>query len=155
MAAMNQFFALPAVCDAIAEIEENKAGLIVLQGERVVFTAATPGIRAALQLHDEHPELLRGAVIADRIIGRAAAMIFADGGAAAIYGSVMSKTARQELTQKGVQIRARTLVDAIINRRGDGICPMEQAITGITETELGLSHLRETVKLLMAAHVEE
>lgn len=146
---MDQVFERPAVRAAIELIEENQHGLIVLQGEHIVFTSATPGIRAALQLHDEHPELLKGAVIADRIIGRAAAMIFADGGATAIYGSVMSKTAQQELTQKDVITQAGTLVDAIINRRGDGICPMEQAIMGITEPEAGLSRLRQTVRKLM------
>lgn len=146
---MDQVFERPAVRAAIAMIEENQHELIVLQGEHIVFTSATPGIRAALQLHDEYPERLKGAVIADRIIGRAAAMIFADGGATAIFGSVMSKAAQQELMQKGVKTQAGMLVDAIINRRGDGICPMERAILGVAEPEAGLSRLRQTVRELM------
>ena len=146
---MKQYFDAPAVCAAIAQIEENRLGLAVLQGDEVVYTAMTPGIRSALELHDRQPELLRGAVVVDRIIGRAAAMIFADGGAAAIYGSVMNRAAQQALLAQGIAVRAGTTVDAIVNRRGDGICPMEQAILGITDPEAGLSRLRATVKRLM------
>ena len=146
---MMEYFDSPAVRAAIAQIEENRLGLAVLQGDEVVYTAMTSGICSALELHDRHPELLRGAVVVDRIIGQAAAMIFADGGAAAIYGSVMNQTAQQALLAQGIAVRAGTTVNAIINRKGDGICPMEQAILGITRPEEGLPLLRATVKRLM------
>ncbi len=148
---MRSNFDTPAAQAAIQQIEENQVGLIVLQKERIVFSAATPGIRAALLLHDQHPELLQNAVVIDRVIGRAAAMIFSHGGASAIYGSVMSQAAQVELLQKGVETRANHLVDAIINRRGDGLCPMEKAILGIIEPEQALSRLRQTVERLRQA----
>lgn len=144
-------FTSPAVAQAIALIEENALALAVLRDERTVYSSSAPGIRAALELHDKSPELLCGAVIVDRIIGRAAAMIFADGGAAAVYGSVMDRMAMEELHAKGVQARAGTLVDAIINRRGDGPCPMEQTLAGITDPAVGIPALRRTVQRLMEA----
>ncbi len=152
---MNQIFTEPAIQAAMEMIENREAGLIVLQEEQQVFTAQTPGIRAALWLHDECPAILRGAVIVDRIIGRAAAMIFADGGVRAVYGSVMSKTAQQELEAKGIATQAGSLVEAVINRQGTGICPMEQAVLGIETPELALPRLRDTVALLMAAYGEK
>ena len=134
---------------AIAAVDQAEAGLIVLQGEKLVFSAATPGIRAALSLHDEQPQLLRGALIADRIIGTAAAMIFSHGGAAAIYGSVMSREAKARLDALGIPNRAGQLAEQIINRTGDGICPMEQAIAGCNDPDMGLPILRATVEKLM------
>ncbi len=151
---MNSYFDSPSVRTAIAEVEANKVGLIALQGEDVVYTSATPGIRGALELHDCYPALLRGAVIVDRIIGRAAAMIFADGGALAIYGSVMNRKAQQELSEKGVPTCAGTLVEQIINRTGDGICPMEQTILGITDPKEGLPRLRAKVQSLLEKQKE-
>lgn len=139
---MIDFFDSQAVSDAIDLIREGKAGLAVLQEGRIVYQAQNPGIRDALWLHDEQPELLRGAIIADRIIGRAAAMLFADGGALAVYGDVMDRDADLELRSKGVQTRANTLTERIINRAGSDICPMEKAILGVTDPDEAIARLR-------------
>lgn len=135
---------------AIARIRAGAAGLIVLQNDVAVFESTSSGIRAALQLHDTQPELLQGAVVVDRIIGRAAAMVFADGGAAAIYGDVMSFGARDDLEDAGIVWNAGELVQRIINRQGTGMCPMEQTVLNIADPQEGLPALRQTVQRLMA-----
>lgn len=140
----------PGCAAAIARIRAGEAGLIVLQKDAVVFESTSSGIRAALQLHDSQPELLRGAVVVDRIIGRAAAMVFADGGAAAIYGDVMSFGARDDLEAADIEWQAGKLVQIIINRQGTGMCPMEQTVLEITDPQEGLPALRQTVQRLMA-----
>lgn len=129
-------------------IEAERLTLAVLQGDRIVFQSEHDGIRDALMLHDEHPELLRGAVIVDRIIGRAAATLFADGGAAAVYGRVMTRDAMHVLEEKGAQARANTLTDRIINRAGTDICPMEKAILGVTDPMEAIVRLRDAVSRL-------
>ena len=129
-------------------IEAERLTLAVLRGDRIVFQSEHDGIRDALMLHDEHPELLRGAVIVDRIIGRAAATLFADGGAAAVYGRVMTRDAMHVLEEKGTQARANTLTDRIINRAGTDICPMEKAILGVTDPMEAIVRLRDAVSRL-------
>lgn len=129
-------------------IEAERLTLAVLRGDRIVFQSEHDGIRDALMLHDEHPELLRGAVIVDRIIGRAAATLFADGGAAAVYGRVMTRDAMHVLEEKGAQARANTLTDRIINRAGTDICPMEKAILGVTDPMEAIVRLRDAVSRL-------
>lgn len=129
-------------------IEAERLTLAVLRGDRIVFQSEHDGIRDALMLHDEHPELLRGAVIVDRIIGRAAATLFADGGAAAVYGRVMTRDAMHVLEEKGTQARANTLTDRIINRAGTDICPMEKAILGVTDPMEAIERLRDAVSRL-------
>ena len=129
-------------------IGAGRLTLAVLRGDRIVFQSEHDGIRDALMLHDEHPELLRGAVIVDRIIGRAAATLFADGGAAAVYGRVMTRDAMHVLEEKGTQARANTLTDRIINRAGTDICPMEKAILGVTDPMEAIVRLRDAVSRL-------
>ena len=129
-------------------IGAGRLTLAVLREDRIVFQSEHDGIRDALMLHDEHPELLRGAVIVDRIIGRAAATLFADGGAAAVYGRVMTRDAMHVLEEKGTQARANTLTDRIINRAGTDICPMEKAILGVTDPMEAIVRLRDAVSRL-------
>lgn len=63
--------------------------------------------------------------VADKIVGLAAAYLFAFGGAAAVHGDVMSRAAEAWLTAQGIPHTAGEVVERIINRRGDGMCPME------------------------------
>ena len=47
--------------------------------------------------------------------------------------------------------RARTIAEHIVNRRGDGLCPMEIAASGITDPTEALAAVRKTVAALRAA----
>jgi hypothetical protein len=67
-----------------------------------------------------------GCAVADKIVGLAAAYLFVHGGALAIHGEVMSAAAEAWLTERQIPHSAGEVVEKIINRRGDGICPMEQ-----------------------------
>lgn len=91
------------------------------------------GIRPLLLWLSEDNGALRGAVIADRIIGRAAALLAVYGGAVAVYGEVMGKGAVPILEGAGIVYSYKTLTEQIINRKGDGPCPMEQAVAGVTD----------------------
>ena len=78
---------------------------------------------------------VRGSAAADIIVGKAAAMLFVKMGVAQVYGRVMSKSAKKFLEQHSVLSSCGTLTDKIINREGDGICPMEQTVTQIEDAD--------------------
>lgn len=68
---------------------------------------------------------------ADKIIGKAAAMLFCLAGVKEVYADVMSSGAADFLRQNNIVFSYGTLADKIINRKGDGICPMEQVAENI------------------------
>ena len=86
----------------------------------------------------------------DSIVGRAAALLYVCMGVAAVTADVMSVGAREVLTAHGIETTARTTADHIINRRGDGLCPMEIATAGITDPAEALAAIRKTVAALRA-----
>lgn len=51
----------------------------------------------------------------------------------AVYAAVLSREAEEALKQHGIQIEADTLVPRIVNRTGDGLCPMETSVLGISD----------------------
>lgn len=93
----------------------------------------------------EDENALRDAIVADRIVGRAAAFLAVEGGARAVYGEVMSEGAVSVLQDAGLVYEYKTLSDRIINRRGDGPCPMEQAVADITDSAQAAGILRAKV----------
>ncbi len=105
---------------------------IVCRGE--CFTDDGRGISPMLDLIGRETDL-RGASVADRIVGRAAALLFLYAGVHEVWATVISRPALATLLSAGVFCRYDSLTENIINRKGDGICPMEGAVRGIYDPE--------------------
>ena len=85
----------------------------------------------------EEKRELRGFSVADVIVGKAAAILVVKAGIAEVYGEVMSVSARDYLSNHNIHCSFGTLTERIINRKGDGICPMEQAVAETNDCEAG------------------
>lgn len=68
---------------------------------------------------------LKGAIIADKVIGKVASSILAVSGVKEIYADVMSKYAIPVLEENGIKFEYKKLVDYIENNDKTGMCPME------------------------------
>lgn len=99
---------------------------MVIQGNTIVKTECDRGIGPILRLYESG--VLKNAFVVDKIIGKAAAMVLTQAGVTGCYGITMSKTALQWLKNHGIVAEYETCVDAIINRAGNGICPMEETV---------------------------
>ncbi len=118
--------------------------VVCVQGQ--VITSRQRGIRPLL----EHWETghLSGASVADKIIGKAAAMLLILGGARKVFGQVMSETACRLLLDAGTEVSWGTLTDHIVNRAGDGLCPMEQAVRDLNNPADAPAALRTALQKL-------
>ena len=112
-----------------------------------VLTSKKTGIAPLLERW-ESGEALESVSVADRIVGKAAAMLLLLMGASEVYGSVMSQPALELLTAAGVQTSYGELVPGIINRTGDGSCPMERAVADLTDPADAPAVLRQTIDAL-------
>jgi ferredoxin len=102
------------------------------------------GIAPAMAMLDSGK--LKDAFVVDKIVGRAAAAIFAVGGAKKVYAAVMGKAARELLEKSGVEAGADEVVESIINREKTGVCPMECAIDGLQDAKEMVETLRKAMK---------
>lgn len=88
---------------------------------------------------------LRGYCAADLIVGKAAAMLFVKAGIAEVYGETMSEAGAEYLRSSNIPFSYEKLTDRIINRKGDGICPMEQTVSDISDPEEGYTALKQKI----------
>ena len=109
------------------------------------FTDDGGGISPMMRFLGENRDL-RGYAGADVIVGKAAAMLFVKSGIAAVYGEVMSKAAKAYLEERRIPCETDTLTEYIINRKGDGFCPMEQTVAAIDDPDDGYRALKEKIK---------
>ena len=69
-----------------------------------------------------------GGSAADKVIGKAAAILFVYARISAVYGHVISRGAADVFDKYGITYSYGTITDHIVNRSGTGICPMEEAV---------------------------
>ena len=112
---------------ALIDILHSEGLTLVLKSDDGTIHRFTQrGVKDLLTLVTESPETLKGALIADKAVGKAAAACMVVGGVKHVHADVMSEPALALLQHHGVEAEYGTLVDHIINRKGDGWCPMER-----------------------------
>lgn len=142
----------------MTDIELAKAHLdghsICLCRDGEYFTDDGRGISPMIRLMEERRDL-RGYAVADIIVGKAAAMLFIKAGIREVYGEVMSRAGYDFLQQHDIPCAYGKLTERIINRKGDGVCPMEQTVALIDDPEKGTAALKKRLMELRkgAEHV--
>ena len=89
-------------------------------------TSRQPGVGPLLDWLEEDPSQLKGAVVADKVVGKAAALLFAYAGIRKLYAHVISEPALAYLHAAGLVVEYGGKMERILNRTKDGLCPMEQ-----------------------------
>ena len=70
----------------------------------------------------------RGAVAADKCVGAGAAHLYVLLGVRAVWAKVISAPAIEVLERNKIEVFYEECVPHIINRKGDGVCPIESAV---------------------------
>lgn len=83
------------------------------------------GIADLYRLLREEPELLRGAHVADKVVGKAAASLLIGGGVTRVHAILMSEQATDLFRTADIEVEYDRIVPYIANRSNTGWCPME------------------------------
>ena len=102
---------------------EQCSCVIYNEGETRLFWER--GVQDLYRLLKTEPDFLRGAFIADKVIGKAAAALMALGGVDEVFARVISSPARELLERSGIKVDCLSEVPHIINRTRTGWCPLE------------------------------
>ncbi|MBR5812639.1 MAG: DUF1893 domain-containing protein [Alistipes sp.] len=83
------------------------------------------GVKDLYDILSTQPELLRGAFIADKVVGKGAAALMILGGIDSLYTDTISEAALELFARYNIEVKYDKLVPHIINRAGTGMCPVE------------------------------
>lgn len=100
------------------------SSLVAINGERV-WRKEGRGIRPLFTLIEEVGPELRGASLADIVVGKAAALLAVFAGFRSVYARTLSRPALAVLEEYGLETAYENLVPHILNREKTGFCPME------------------------------
>lgn len=131
-----------------AELERAVSALaghsVCLCGGGRTLTGDGRGVAPLIALIDSGADL-SGMSAADVVVGKAAALLLAYAGVKEVYGKVMSDPA-EALAKLCIPASWGERTPYIINRRGDGMCPMEIAVSGTDDPSEALSAVRAALE---------
>lgn len=134
---------------AVQILKEEKLSCVMLIDGKEPVRSNAIGIKPLMIELRKDKRFFEGGVIADKVVGKAAALMAVLGGAKAVYGEVMSETAEKVLQENQIEYACHTKVAYIENRTKTGKCPLEEAVTEIENPEEAFEVLEKTIQKLM------
>lgn len=128
-------------------VDEGCRGVVrSVQGELRTFSRR--GVADLFNLVADEPDFLRGASVADRVIGRGAALLLVKGGAREVYAQVISSGALEVLRSAGIETSFGKEVPNIINRTGTDICPVEKLTASTSSPDEAYERIKQFLKTM-------
>lgn len=107
-------------------LESNSYTCVVVKEDTFVFSNLT-GIMPLMKWIEEDLETLKNCFVADRVIGKAAALLMIFSNVKEVYAETISEHALECFKNYHIPISYTKKVPYILNRTKSGMCPMEQA----------------------------
>ena len=105
---------------------EKNASLVVMFSNGEIKEFYNKRVYDIVGLIKENSDSLKGAIIADKVIGKVAASLLAVAGVKEIFANTLSKLAIPVLEKNNIDYECKSKVEYIINKAKTGMCPMEE-----------------------------
>ncbi len=116
-------------------LSKENLRICIVKDEKVVFKSNKRGILPMYTAVTKHYDELNGAAVADRVIGRAAAMLNVYSKTSAVYSDISSESAIEILSANNINITYIKSVPYIKNRTKDDLCPIEKISSKLATDE--------------------
>ncbi len=109
--------------------------IVIYKNYASVFVSDDRGVAPLMKLLKEDKSQLIDSIVVDKVIGKAAALLMVYGEVKEVYTPTISSPAVQMFKNHNVKVTFDKEVERIINRKGDGLCPMETLCLDIDNPE--------------------
>jgi hypothetical protein len=136
---------------ARALIEGRAFSIAFVRDGKTLATGERSGVADLLAIAEKHGRDLAGAAVADRVVGRAAALVFLFLGVYSVYAQRISDAGLAALEAGSIPVEYGEQVPAILNRAQDGPCPFETRAATIRDPSLAPQALAEVLQSMRPA----
>ncbi len=128
-------------------LEENGYTCVFIKDENIIVSKER-GVKPLLNLLDKEQNL-EGYFVADKVVGKAAALLYVLLHVKEIFAFAVSQPAKEILQKNNITIFYKNQVERIENRTKDGFCPMEEAVLSCNAPEKAYFLIKEKLKSLL------
>ena len=115
------------------QLYRKELTLAIVKNGEVLFETQSHRISGFLGAIEQFGDELEGASLADRVAGKAVALLCVYVNIKEVYAEVLSKKAKTVFEQNGVHHEWKELVDSILDLNKSDVCPFEKAADGVSD----------------------
>ena len=125
-------------------MKENNATLVVVLNDKteLFFDRGVKPLMMLLSRDVDYSDFSAS----DRVIGKAAALLYVNLGIKDIYCELISEKALKVFKENDVHISYKEVVPLILNRDKTGYCPMETLVLNIDDPKIALEAIKNKIK---------
>ena len=133
----------------LEQLVDSENNLMIFRGDELVFSSSGRGIAPLIEAIDTvGRENLSGVVTADRVVGKAAALLNLYMGATEVHAGVISGGAKVLLSEHGVQYQFLEDTDVVKAKDGVVFCPFEKLVWDVSDPEEAHTLIRAKLREL-------
>ena len=122
-------------------LKEKNVNFVMFQRDTLVMTSLHRGIIPLMLAIRDYPTEMKGAAAADKVIGKAGALLVLFGQLGSIYADVLSCKGKVLLDKYQINYQFGQCVDRIENRGKNGPCPMERLTEDIDNPQIAYQRI--------------
>ncbi len=128
----------------IEELERRNLSLLIYKDGEAIYSSHEGGVIPLLRAVELLGlERLHGSIVADKVVGKAAALLILYFKASEAHALLISSHARGVFLKHGLKHSFRKETPYILNRDGSALCPFERLVMEIIEPEEAYRRIRE------------
>lgn len=114
-------------------LNEKNLTLSIVKNDKIIFETTLHGISGFLEAVEKFGDKLNGASVADRVVGKAIALLCVYAKIKAVYAITLSKNGKAVFEESMVHHEWKKLVNNILDYNRNELCPFEELATKISD----------------------
>ncbi len=127
-------------------LNEKSLTLSIVKNGEIIFETVSNGISGFLEAIEKFGDGLEGTSVADRVTGKAIALLCVYAKVKAVYAIILSKGAKSVFEKHAVYHEWEELVENILDVKKAGICPFEKLANEISNPKDAYKRLKALQK---------
>ncbi len=123
-------------------LKQKNLALVIAKKGKVIFETSSHGIGGLLRAIEELDKEMKGSSVADKNVGKAAALLCIHAGVFAVFAVTASEKGIQALKDNKVLCQLENRVPHILNSKRSDICPFEKMVINISNPKEAYEKLR-------------
>jgi hypothetical protein len=120
---------------------DRNLNLCIVKGGKILFESRSRGVASFLTAAQELKENLGGSCVADKVVGKAVALLCVHFKIAAVYADILSNPAKAVFERWSLCFDYNHLVENVLDAERTSLCPFERLVKNVLDPSEGYEKL--------------
>lgn len=129
-------------------MKNNNSSLVFVKNGNIIFESKKNGLTPFIEAINIYNQKLTETSVADKVVGKAVALLGAYAKINAIYASTLSLEGYDILRKHNIKVKYNNMTEKIVNSQGTDLCPFEKSVLKTNDPNEAFNCIKTTIQVL-------